>query len=170
MEEQGTAERIGLGPELECVCSGVRQTEEVRGTSVIRLITLVISPAMQVTGRSVRLPGWKCSGGGSSSPCWRWHRFAPAVFPQVHTFPLRLSGCFTADGNRFSDVGVWDPGDSGLNRLSPWWEERLSSLQVSCAGGGRQRGGGCVWWLACALFIRRLPSRCLPGRSQTGLS
>lgn len=30
----------------------------------------------------------------------------------------------------------------------------------------RRRVGG----LACALFIRRLPSRCLPGRSQTGRS
>lgn len=38
--------------------------------SVIRLITLVISPAVQVTGRSLRLPGWKGSRGGGSPPLW----------------------------------------------------------------------------------------------------
>lgn len=67
MEEQGTAENSKHGPELECVCSRIYQTEEVRGMSVIRLITLVISPATQVTERSPYLPGFKHIRGGSSS-------------------------------------------------------------------------------------------------------
>lgn len=99
------------------VCSGIYQTEEVRGTSVIRLITLVISPATQVTERSRHSPGLKHIRGGSSS---RLSLPLSVAFPefstQVHTFPLRLSGCLRADGDRFPDMGVWDPGDGGLNR------------------------------------------------------
>lgn len=35
---------------------------------------------------------------------------------------------------------VWGPGDSGLDRPFSWWEESLSSLQVSCAGEGGKPG------------------------------
>lgn len=35
--------------------------------------------------------------------------------------------------------------DSGLNRLFPLWEVSLSSMQVSCAGGGRRPGAGPVY-------------------------
>lgn len=131
--------------------------------SVIRLITLVISPAMQVTERSLHLPGLKhISDGSSSTLAPTWLSFSRIFHPGSH-FSSEALWLLNSRWRQISRHGGSGPrGEWPKQTFLPVGRESLFSASQLCRG----RAGG----LVCALFIRRLPSRCLPGSSQTGLS
>lgn len=168
MEEKVSAANSRLRPELECVCSGVHQTEEVRGTSVIRLITLVISPAVQVTRRSLRLPTrlerqqrWRLL-----STLERRPHLAPAAFPpSSHLFFETLRLLHSRWKQIFRCGGLGPRGQWPKQTFPPPRVERESFFSASELCRRRREGS---WGASFTPFIRCLPSCCLPGGSQTG--